>query len=98
MSTDDDSKVGIARMLLKADPVRLVMLVLLAAMVFGGRIVLERLVTHLDRIDAVMEKHQEASFATARAMERIVDDSTKGREAAVKEVVGEVARCCRGRR
>lgn len=90
-----EERVTLVRYLIKQGAWAFVAVALMGGAAYAGKVMLDRGLKHFDRVESVMEKHEQAMSATARAIRRMTEDNTAGREAAVKQLSAEVSKCCR---
>ncbi len=66
--------------LAKYGPMGIVLGVFLAFFTWGGKVVIERLLHHLDLVEVVLKEQTAAQGGTARAMETMAKEVTVSRE------------------
>lgn len=93
-----EEKATLVRYLVKQGAWAFVATALMAGGAYAGKMLLDRGLKHFDRVETVLERHEQAMTATARAIERMSLDSATGRDSAVQKITTEVARCCPRRR
>lgn len=94
MSDELNGKIRIVDRILKADPVRIVLYILLGCLVYAGKIVVDRAIRSFDKMEAVADRTVNAVTATAQAIEQMTRDNRSGRDNAVKIVSDKVDQCC----